>query len=63
MRIMQNKDDFFFDDCPICRAQKRADDEGRNITMEELDTAFREAEAAGAVTGRPLDGVLREREA
>lgn len=30
----------YFDDCPICAAVKRADEEGRDITFQELMTAY-----------------------
>jgi len=36
-------DDFLFDDCPICRAMKKAEKEGRNLHGEELLAAFAEA--------------------
>lgn len=35
--------DFYFDDCPICQATKKAEDEGRNLNFSELKVAFKEA--------------------
>jgi len=34
----------FFDDCEVCKAQKKALEEGRNIGQEELLAAFRRQE-------------------
>ena len=45
-----NKDDDF-DDCPVCQAQKNADNEGREITKEELTKAMKEAKEHGAIVG------------
>lgn len=36
-------DDFYFDDCLICRAMKKAEEEGRELSAEELLAAFDEA--------------------
>jgi Zn finger protein HypA/HybF involved in hydrogenase expression len=41
----------FFDDCPVCQAQKRAISEGRELTMEELVAAMGEASKFGGVSG------------
>lgn len=32
-----------FDDCAICRAMKKADEDGRDLTRNELEIAFKEA--------------------
>jgi hypothetical protein len=32
--------DELFDDCPVCRLMKKAEEEGRSPTGEELETAF-----------------------
>ena len=37
----------YFDDCPVCQAQKRALLEGRELTTEELMVAMREASKKG----------------
>lgn len=34
---------FIFDDCPICRAMKAADEQGRGLTESELREAFKKA--------------------
>ncbi|OGI26828.1 MAG: hypothetical protein A2359_03990 [Candidatus Moranbacteria bacterium RIFOXYB1_FULL_43_19] len=36
-------DDFLFDDCPICRAMKKANEQGKNLDGEDLLKAFAEA--------------------
>jgi hypothetical protein len=41
--------EFYFDDCPICRVMKKAENEGKDITYDELKKAFKEAKAKGAV--------------
>ncbi len=43
--------DPYFDDCPICQAMKRAEEQGRNLSDEELKEAFEEARKQGAVVG------------
>lgn len=45
-----NNEDFF-DDCPICQAMKAAQKERRELTLEELKEAFKEAKEKGAVVG------------
>ena len=45
--MSNKKDDFEFDDCPICQAMK----EGKASTMEELKEAFKKAKEQGAVVG------------
>ncbi len=50
-------DKFLFDDCPICQEMKKADRQGRNLTMSELKAAFQKARDQGAaVGGEWLDG-------
>lgn len=49
-----NPGDFLFDDCPVCQAQKKALEEGRDLTMEEFKAAAEESEKHGAITGGPL---------
>lgn len=34
---------FYFDDCPICQAMKKADKEKRETSAEELIKAFKKA--------------------
>ncbi|MBM4401944.1 MAG: hypothetical protein FJ044_01750 [Candidatus Cloacimonetes bacterium] len=45
---------FYFDDCPICRAMKMAEERGRPLSQSELKEAFRQAENQGAVVGGKL---------
>jgi len=33
----------FYDDCPICQAMKKAEEEGRSLSEEELKEAFAKA--------------------
>lgn len=44
----------YFDDCPVCRAMKEAEESGRSLSEEELKQLFKEAEKKGAVVGGPL---------
>lgn len=39
----KHSESFYFDDCPICQAMKKADQEDRELGMEELISAFKEA--------------------
>ncbi|HNR81162.1 MAG TPA: hypothetical protein PKK37_01875 [Candidatus Pacearchaeota archaeon] len=49
---MENKNgEIFFDDCPICRAMKAAQEQGRDLSLEELKAAFQEAKNEGGVVG------------
>lgn len=49
---MESKNnDMFFDDCLICRAMKAAQDQGRELSMEELKAAFQKAKDEGGVVG------------
>lgn len=36
-------DDFLFDDCPICQAMKQAQERGYDLSYEELQVAFAQA--------------------
>jgi len=42
---------FYFNDCPICQAMKKAEDEERNLNINELHEVFKEAKRQGAVMG------------
>lgn len=33
----------YFDDCLICQATKKAEEEGKNLSVEELKEVFRKA--------------------
>jgi len=37
------KSEVYFDDCAICRAMAKADEEGRTMDLEETKKVFREA--------------------
>lgn len=45
-----NEDDLF-DDCPICQAMKAAQEQGRELTIEELKELFKKAKEKGAIVG------------
>lgn len=42
--MKSDPEEFLFDDCPICQAQKRAIAKKKNLSYEELQTAFKKAE-------------------
>lgn len=44
----------YFDDCPICQALKKAEKEGREITLTELQEAIGKAQKQGAIVGGSL---------
>ena len=46
MNRKQKRDDFFFDDCLICHATKKADDEGRSLSGGELMDVFEKQKKA-----------------
>lgn len=35
--------DFYFDDCAICQAMKTGEDRGYDLSLEELQAAFKKA--------------------
>lgn len=41
--VLVSSSDTYFDDCPICQAMKKAEEEGRNLSEKELVEAFAEA--------------------
>lgn len=41
----------YFDDCPVCQAMKKAQEEGRTLSLAELRKAFILAEGLGVVIG------------
>ena len=43
-----------FDNCPICQAMKKAEEEGKELSLEELKEAFQEAGNQGAIVGGNL---------
>lgn len=46
-----NKQEDFFDDCPICQAMKAAQERGKDLSLEELHQAFAKAKEGGAIVG------------
>ena len=47
--IKNNKDDFLFDDCPICQAMKKAQEQGRKLKAAEFKDFFEKAKDSNAV--------------
>lgn len=45
------KKEEFFDDCPVCRAMKVAQEQGRELTLEELKKVFQKAKEQGGIVG------------
>ena len=41
----------YFDDCPICQAIKKADEEGRVMSLAELKALFKTAKEQGMAVG------------
>lgn len=50
-KVKSSDQDFYFDDCEICRAMKEAEDRGRGLTESELLESFRKAKSKGAIVG------------
>ena len=46
-----NSSEFYFDDCPICRAMAKAEKEGRALSEVELAETFAQAGKQGGVVG------------
>lgn len=40
-RKKANRDDFYFDDCAICRGMKETEEQGKNLSLEELRALFK----------------------
>ncbi|RJQ28032.1 hypothetical protein C4577_00180 [Candidatus Parcubacteria bacterium] len=53
-KAQEMQEDDYFDDCPVCQAMKKAQEEKRSPTMSEMKQAFKKAKEQGAVTGGPL---------
>lgn len=51
MKNKRIKKEELFDDCPICRAMKAAQEQGRELKAEELKEAFKKAKEKGAMVG------------
>ena len=41
--VLVSSSETFYDDCPICQAMKKAEEEGRNLSEKELMEAFAKA--------------------
>jgi glutaredoxin len=54
-----SKTGFYFDDCPICQAMKKAEDAGKNLSLLELKKAFARVDRK---TGSNYDAKLRFRQ-
>ena len=39
----KNSSPFYFDDCFVCQATKKADEQGKDLTVEEMKEVFRKA--------------------
>jgi hypothetical protein len=52
------KKEFYFDDCPICQAMKKAEEEGRSPSLNELKEAFRKAKKKGGIVSFTEDESL-----
>lgn len=39
-KVLVSSSDEYFDDCPVCRLMKKAEEEGREPTERELEEAF-----------------------
>lgn len=53
--MKNHNEEEFFDDCPICQAMKKAEEENRDLSLEELQESFREAKKQGAIVGTGED--------
>lgn len=42
-KVLISSSNSFYDDCPICQAMKKAEEEGRSLSEEELKEAFAKA--------------------
>lgn len=48
---VSNNEDEIYDDCPVCQVMKKAKEEGREPTVEELKKAMQESKEHGAIIG------------
>jgi hypothetical protein len=49
LNARDDPDYWFFDDCPICQAMKAGQEQGRELTLEELKEVFKKAKEKGAI--------------
>lgn len=53
--MKKDNEEELFDDCPICQAMKKAKERGKDLSFDELQEAFHEAEKQGATVGTSKD--------
>lgn len=51
-QIKFSETEFYFDDCEICRAMKKAEDEGGELSLPELKEVFARANKKNGVKGK-----------
>lgn len=49
--MVVSSSDSYFDDCPVCRAMKEAEEKGKNLNIVELAEAFGKAKKQGSIVG------------
>lgn len=49
---------FYLDNCPICQAMKKGEEEERSLSLNELKEAFREAKKKGGIVSLAEDDSL-----
>lgn len=51
MKNKTNNSNEYFDNCPICETTKKAEEQGKDLTIEELKDAFKKSKEKGAIVG------------
>ena len=49
--VVVSSSDSYYDDCPVCRAMKEAEEKGKELNMVEIAEAFGKAKKQGGVVG------------
>lgn len=49
--VVVSSSDSYFDDCPVCKAMKEAEEKGKNLNMVEIAEAFGKAKKQGSIVG------------
>lgn len=49
--VVVSSSDSYYDNCPVCRAMKEAEEKGKNLNMVEIAEAFGKAKKQGAIVG------------
>ena len=44
--------DEFYDDCPTCQAMRKAEQEGRDLSLKEIEEAFEKSKEVGGIVGK-----------